>query len=295
MDKIELIPRIKQLFENGVNIIEYLKKIDGRSENTVQDILISYDFQAGSYIKTVEENPLYNKVYNAIAKVLSELGDFYSILEAGVGEATTLGNLGLIINNNKFKFYGFDISWSRVYYGLKYLESIGAKADLFVADLFNIPLSDSSIDIVYTSHSIESNGGREKEAIMELYRVTKKYLVLLEPTYEFANDDGKNRMKKHGYIQNLVGIISKLKYDLIDYRPFDIQVNPINPTGLYVIKKNENLIDNNDFNFYCPVSKEILKEYDDHFFSKTSFISYPKIMNIPCLCQFYGILTSKHE
>jgi ubiquinone/menaquinone biosynthesis C-methylase UbiE len=35
------------------------------------------------------------------------------------------------------------------------------QADLVVADLFHIPFADNSVDVVYTSHSLEPNGGRE--------------------------------------------------------------------------------------------------------------------------------------
>jgi ubiquinone/menaquinone biosynthesis C-methylase UbiE len=295
MDKIDLIPRIKELYEKGGNIIEYLRNDAGRNFNTVEDILISYDFQAGSYIKFVGENPAYIEAYtSALSKVFAQLGSFESILEVGVGEATTLGHFIPKLENRRLKVYGFDISWSRIDCGRRYLDQIGINAGLFVADLFNIPMKDSSIDIVYTSHSVEPNGGREREAIRELYRVANRYLVLLEPTSEFANDDGKNRMKKNGYVQNLATVIKELNYDLIEYRPFDISANPMNTTGLYIVKKEADRSIDPDFNFCCPISKTPLKEYGDHFFSPESFISYPKIKGIPCLCPIYGILTSKH-
>jgi ubiquinone/menaquinone biosynthesis C-methylase UbiE len=106
---------------------------------------------------------------------------------------------------------------------------------LFIGDLFNIPLSDSSVDIVYTSHSLEPNGGREKEALQELYRIAGGYLVLLEPTNEFADDEGKARMKRNGYVHDLANVIKDLGYDLIEYRRFELTINPLNPTGLYII------------------------------------------------------------
>ena len=76
-------------------------------------------------------------------------------------------------------------------------------ARFFVGNMFHIPFADNSIDIVYTSHSMEPNGGREKEAMAELYRVAGKYLVLLEPSYELATDDGKQRMDRLGYVKGM--------------------------------------------------------------------------------------------
>jgi ubiquinone/menaquinone biosynthesis C-methylase UbiE len=300
MKNIDLIPTIDDLYKRGENIISFLKAKQGNNLNTIEDILISYDFQSGSYIKFVEENPEYTNLYTtAIAHVFLQLGKFKTILEVGVGEATTLSNLALKLKLPGVKFFGFDISWSRIHFGIKYLSKKNIDANLFVADLFNVPLSDSSIDIVYTSHSVEPNGGREKEAIVELYRVAKKYLILLEPTNEFANSKGKSRMKKNGYIQNLKSIINELDYNLIEYRPFDISSNDLNPTGIYIIKKSDDLYEeekvDSTFRFCCPISKSVLKEFDDHFYSSESFISYPKIMGIPCLFPSYGILTSKHE
>lgn len=295
-NKIDLIPRIKELYKRGENIIQFLRSKSGANLNTIEDILISYDFQAGSYIKFTKENALYNEAFTrAIAKVLNSLGNYTTLLEVGAGEATTLANVALKLNIDALKLMGFDISWSRINCGNHYLKEKGVVANLFVADLFNIPLGDNTVDILYTSHSIEPNGGKEKEALAELYRVTRKYLVLLEPTDEFADEEGKLRMKKNGYVQNLKKHIEELGYNLTTYQPFEITANPLNPTGLYIINKEVASDENKDAVYCCPISKGKLMEYDDHFFSPESLISYPKIMGIPCLCSSYGVLTAKHD
>jgi ubiquinone/menaquinone biosynthesis C-methylase UbiE len=294
-NKIDLIPRIKELYKNGTNIIQFLKNERGEELNTIEDILISYDFQAGSYIKLVKENSSYHNAYTQeIAAVLNDFESFDTLLEVGTGEATTLANVVLKLNRRPLKCMGFDISWSRVNCGVEYLKEKAVDADLFVADLFNIPLPDKSVDVLFTSHSIEPNGGREKEALIELYRVTKKYLVLFEPTNEFADEEGKVRMKKNGYVQNLKYHITELGYNLTTYRPLSVTANPLNPTGLYIIQKGTRPDEISNANYCCPISKSELKEYPDHLFSPQSLISYPKIMGIPCLCQPYGILTTKH-
>jgi hypothetical protein len=296
MEKINLIQKVKSLYDNGENIIDYLKKIANREQNTIEDILISYDFQAGTYIKYAQDNPEHiNKYSTEIANIISGLDGIRSLMEAGVGEATTLTNVLLKLNNENLSSCGFDISWSRIEKARSYTKALQNIPRLFVGDLFQIPLADNSIDLVYTSHSIEPNGGKEKQAIAELYRVTSKYLILLEPTDEFATTEGKERMRRLGYVTNLKSVIQEMGLNLVDYKPFPVFTNPLNPTGLYVIKKDHSLLTQEKFYFTCPMSGAFLEEYADHFFCRESLISYPKINQIPCLLPQYGILTSKHE
>lgn len=295
MSNIEIIQKIKSVWENGGNIIEYLKSLDGRKNNSIEDILISYDFQAGSYIKGVEQNPDFNFKYTQyIADVIDSIGPVNSIMEAGVGEATTLTNVLLKLKYMPKYNYGFDISWSRIKYAKEYSSQKNVKINLFVGDLFNIPLQDNSIDVVYTSHSIEPNGGREMEALKELYRVTSKYLILLEPTDEFATEEGKERMMRNGYISNLKQKIDELGMNLIEYTRAPHIINPLNPTGIYIIKKSSDLSIDINIRYVCPATKSILNYNTDHYFGKESFISYPVIGEIPCLLTQYGILTSKN-
>src|SRR5688572_17951755 len=104
MDKIDLIPKLRELYSRGENIIQFLKNQGGKDLNTIEDILISYDFQAGSYIKFATENPKYIDSYSGeIAKVLNGLGNFNTLLEAGVGEATTLANVSTKLNTRLVK------------------------------------------------------------------------------------------------------------------------------------------------------------------------------------------------
>ena len=154
---------------------------------------------------------------------------------------------------------------------------------LFMANLFNIPLADDLIDIVYTSHSIEPNGGKEREALLELMRITKKYLILLEPAYEFASTEAKKRMMKHGHIKTLYSTAISLGLNVIEHRLFDLCSNPLNPTGLMVIKKdvkNSKTIDNP---LICPISKSPLELIKNSYFSKKGMLVYPVIDGVPCL------------
>jgi len=61
MAKFNQLAKIKEIYANGENIIKYLKSINNNEQNTIEDILISYDFQSGSYIKRFSSNPEYKE------------------------------------------------------------------------------------------------------------------------------------------------------------------------------------------------------------------------------------------
>lgn len=293
-NKFGILSRIKEVYQSGGNIIKFLKEINGQSKNNLDDILISYDFQAGSYIEFVEKNPEYIETYSKlIAKEFEKLNtDFDLIMEVGVGEATTLANVFSKIKKPVKHALGFDISWSRIHYGNRYLkEKKVENATLFTGDLFNIPLDDNSVDIVYTSHSLEPNGGKEKQALQELYRVTNKYMVLLEPAYELGNDEAKKRMDSHGYVKNLVGIAKELGYKVIENRLFELCANKLNPTQIIIIEKQKEKVAQS-FKFYCPITRTLLEKGEGYYYTEQGLLAYPVIKNIPCLLPYNAIVAA---
>jgi len=272
--------------------MQYLRS-ESSSTNDPEGIMISYDFQAGSYIKTAEANKEYFDKYTAaIERVLNKLGQFTSILEVGVGEATVMTPLLKKISKERegLKSFGFDISWSRIHYAKRYSAGQNVSIDLFTGNLFNIPLPDNSVDIVYTSHSLEPNGGREKEALQELYRVASKYIVLLEPSFEFATDEGKARMESHGYIKFINKYAQDLGYKVIEHRLFDCFINPLNPTGLTIIEKQG--VEKNEPELVCPITKSKLVPVKGVLYSTECLILYPVVDGIPCLLAENGILAT---
>lgn len=296
MDKKSL-NTLKNLYKNGGNIIEYLKSSNKSKRNTDEMIMVSYDLQSGSYIKYAKKNSDYLKKYTkAISKILNDLPvPFESILEAGVGEATTLANVVTKLRKLPKKILGFDLAWSRIRYGIEYMKKKGIKNTLlFTGDLFNIPLADNSVDIVYTSHSIEPNGGRGKEALRELMRVTKKYLILLEPAYEFADAEGKKRMNKNGYIKNLYTSALSLGLKVVENRLFDVYNNPLNPTGLIVIKKGSKNIKTSGNFLECPVTKTPLRLLKNSYFSEQGLLAYPIIDDVPCLLSENAVIATHY-
>ncbi|WP_018931018.1 methyltransferase domain-containing protein [Gracilibacillus lacisalsi] len=297
MDKLKILERIKELYSQNKNIIKYLKELDNKNANSVEDILISYDFQAGSYTKGFKENPtLKVEISKNIANIINNLDDCHSLLEVGVGEATTLGNTLSFLKNKSINAYGYDLSWSRIKFAKSFLNELNIKnVELFTGDLFNSPIKDNSIDIVYTCHSVEPNGGKEKEALKELYRITNKYLILIEPAYELADNMAKARMKEHGYITNLYTSAKELGYDILEYKLLGVSTNPLNPTGVMIIRK-EDVEGPNSFQgspLACPLTKSDISLMNNAYFSEKSLLAYPVIDNIPCLLPQNAIVATK--
>jgi uncharacterized protein YbaR (Trm112 family) len=114
--------------------------------------------------------------------------------------------------------------------------------------------------------------------------------VLLEPAYEFADDEGKSRMEKLGYIKNLHSISKELGYKIIEYRKFDYCINPLNPTGLIVIEKRQTQVSKNVL--ACPISKTSLIFQNGVYFSKDSLLAYPVILGVPCLLAENAVLAT---
>jgi uncharacterized protein YbaR (Trm112 family) len=208
-------------------------------------------------------------------------------MEVGVGEGTTFASIVSKLNNQNIASFGFDISYSRIQYGQQYLKSKNMDDSLlFTGNFFNCPVQDDAIDIVYSIHSLEPNGGREKEILTELYRITRKYLVLIEPIYELAGERGKTHMDKHAYVKNIYKIALELGYKVIDYRVlFEDNYRSHNNTGVVIIEKNSEILSmrENISPLGCPVTKLPLSLHRENYYCKDSLLLYPIINKIPCL------------
>lgn len=284
------LKEIQSLYQQGGNIIQFLKNKQGVHRNNPQMIMISYDFQAGSYTQHAKEHAAFQlERCSVYAKLLNALTPCGSLLEAGVGEATSLSLITKSLKHPLQFCGGFDIAYSRVLYALANMKAAGfPQAQMFTGDIFHAPLCDNSIDLVYTVHALEPNGGHEEEALKELYRIARKYLVLIEPSYEWADASTRAFMDQHGYIKGLPDIAKKLGYRVLDNRLL-FSDDPIsqnkNNTSVLIIAKDEGLSPSKhpSWPFACPITKAPLKEHGGALFSAESLLAYPIVAGIPCV------------
>ncbi|HEY9192443.1 MAG TPA: methyltransferase domain-containing protein [Methyloversatilis sp.] len=290
-----LLTGMRAAFSRGENAMEYARHMLGRNENLSAATLIAYDLQAGAYVRHALSDPDGKRRWctQLAGLVATHLPPGGSVMEVGSGEATTLAGLLEALPQRPAVALGFDISWSRCAHGRGWLRQRAQQADLFVADLFHIPLADASVDVVYTSHSLEPNGGREQAALQELLRVARRAVVLVEPIYELAGPEARERMAHHGYVRNLKATAEALGCSVADYRLLDFYVNPLNPSGVVCIVKPDAGAPVLPV-WRCPLTHAPLVRSETAFSSPDIGLVYPVLDGIPLLCRDHAVLASAY-
>jgi SAM-dependent methyltransferase len=216
-----------------------------------------------------------------------------TLLEIGCGEATTLAGVLEHLPVRPREVLGFDLSWSRCQAGLDWLAARRQSAQLFVGDLFEIPLDDGAVDVIYTSHSLEPNGGREEAALRELFRVARHAVVLVEPLYELAGSEAQERMRRHGYVRNLAATAERLGANVTQHRLLDFIRHPHNPAGLVMIEKKAAEAAPGPLAWRCPLTHTALRPAGDTYVSDSTGIVYPVLRGIPMLRAEHAVVASR--
>jgi len=289
----------KSAFEKGQNITTLLKERLGLEQNSAEIIEIAYDLQAGSYIESVKNKRDSWKAYTAeIAGILSSYcAAAESVLDVGTGEMTTLAGVAKHCYNSSSEYYACDISFSRLIKGKSFIaeelpEKLVQKINPFAADLFYLPFVSSSIDVVWTSHALEPNGGREKLALTELLRVAKSKLILFEPYYEENSSEGKSRMDRLGYIKGLPGVIKECGAVCEEIIPLQSISNPLNPTHAFIITPHAECKEEKNTPWACPATRLPIAHVGDCYWSEYSMLAYPILQGVPIFRRESAILAS---
>lgn len=145
----DLIRGMRTAYANGENAMNYARIALNadlnlpHGDNLPLATLIAYDLQAGTYVARAKANPSEHsrwcqQIANLLDPLLPTAG---SLLEVGVGEATTLAGVLRELPDAERKAIGFDISWSRIAVARDWIKNQNQEAELFVGDLFHIPLA----------------------------------------------------------------------------------------------------------------------------------------------------------
>ena len=292
------VAEAKSAYKKGENVTKFLRTKLSSENNTIEIIEIAYDLQAGRYIEILKSDPARQERYaNDLSKILNEhLAHGDTLLDVGTGETTTLTLVLNKLNVNLAKILAFDISWSRLSVGMEFHRTnrkVRFPLTTFVADIKEIPLPNKCVDIVTSSHALEPNGADLEKLLIEMFRVTKRKLVLFEPSYELNSDEGKARMDSLGYIKNIESTVSKLGGKVVDViRVFDRNA-PLNPTACYIIEPPiQNTKDFEAITFCVPGTNFKLETNGQYLFSKDTGLVFPVIDEIAVLRTGSAILAT---
>jgi len=294
MDDISLFHEARAVFAQGGNVTQHFKQKKLSASEQIKVIEFAYDLQSGSYTDaiTADENVRSNKQrWGArISRQLAKYG-ISSAIEAGVGEASTLR---FVVDNSAAEFAGFDISLSRLSYARQFLQPFASDVKLFTGDLAAIPVTDNAYDAVLSNHSLESNGGREREILSEMLRISRRYLILIEPDYEFASDMQKRRMDSFGYVRGLRSHLATLGARLICDEPWDLNLNPLNAASLIIAEKTPAESWNAPVGrpLASPYSGELLERRNGYLYARNDGVAFPVIDGFPCLLRNQGIIAT---
>ena len=273
-----------------------------RKKRVIQEVERQYDLISGSYINdnyykakyrfciadgkveylsSIENMKLIRNECNEVLKSF----DFSSILEVGAGELTTLESI-YSKNDQIEEMYGVDLSFNRLFYGLQeFTKRHELIPKVSKSNATELPFQDSSFDLVYSRHALEQMQDIFKVALSEMMRVSKKYIVLFEPSYEKGNLTQKLKMIRNNYFIGLEKFL-KTRKDILILDSFLMKnsANPLNRTACYILKKNDSIETSKKFRgFVCPVTNDYLEKKNGYYYSKKSNLAYPIIGGVPIL------------
>ena len=152
-----------------------------------------------------------------IADVLSGLSPGGSLIEAGAGDLATLVGIAKVIDPRPSRLGAVDISERRLVVGRTWAERQRVTVNVIcAANAAALPFVDNEWDLVITSNCLEQNPKKTLPAILrELHRVSARYLVLIEPSYELAQPLQRRRIHKVGHVRGIPAVVRKLGFELI--------------------------------------------------------------------------------
>ncbi len=247
---------------------------------TLSYVKKKYDDLAGSYIEEFnneDRSSIIELSDNRVVEIKGDIKDYHSeclskiiietnskkILDVGTGEFTQFYLVKNKLNNKNYELLkdaGLDISFNRLDLGKKFLNQNNIKIDYILqADASNIPISENSFDLIYTCHCLEQVPNLFQKSVEEMLRVSSKFVVLIEPSYELSSAASKKYIYGKNYVMITDKILSKIKgVSKILRKKLPVR-QYINGAEMIIIEKNTTpQTVNNDIKFISPKSKDLL-------------------------------------
>lgn len=295
-EELDALREARSAYAEGRNVMRLFRDRDPGARNSSDAVLISYDLQSGSYRRALEDPEHRERIeryWGGVARVLDDYPTA-SMLEAGCGEATTLLPVLSRLQAPPRRVAAFDLAWSRIAHARAHARDFAdvAPPELFVGDLFAMPIRDAAFDLVWTSHALEPNGGREREALAALARVAREWIVLLEPSYELGSAGTREHIEEHGYVRGLPAAAEALGLEIVRHELLPETASPVNETQVLVLRKPDAPAASEGDWHACPRCRGELQAIKGALFCAADGLVYPLVDGIPVLSPQNGIVAS---
>ncbi len=297
----KLIKKILKLFNIDFHLNQSRK---------ITNVLEKYDKISGGYVKRYEDKKhgyigywLNNDVAEIsglpIHQVTFFINNFIkenklnSFIEVGAGELTTVQSLFEFLDKyNIEKSAAIDLSFKRVQVGKKFIEKNNTKVDIIArSNAEFLPFDNNKFDLVYTNYCLEQVPDLFDKIVNELIRITNKYVILVEPSYEFSEKYSKNKILVKNYPIITKNSFANKNCKLLFRGPMPYS-RYINRSEIVILEKkiiSGEKLSNNKFDFICPISKQELFKKQDFYYTEDNKIKYPIKDGIPLLANFDAI------
>ncbi len=121
--------------------------------------------------------------FRALANFVMAVDGMESVLDVGCGSGLLSSHLGA--SGRYRSVLGIDAALTRVAGARTFAALNGSPTHFLPMSMADIRLPDRSVDLSVTSFALEQTGDHLDRCLAEIVRVTRKLIVLLEPTNEF--------------------------------------------------------------------------------------------------------------
>ena len=149
--------------------------------------------------------------HRAIANFVLSINGVHDVLEVGCGSGFL--SCYLAASGRYARVLGTDFSPTRIDSARLHAELAGSTASFAEMSMARLDVPDQSFDLTVTSFALEQSGRELGAVLAELRRVTRKFIVLCEPTAEYVPTVPSIwHVQRHGWANSYSADLAGLNY-----------------------------------------------------------------------------------